>query len=323
MVELKKEGPIYSVAWSPKGDVFAVVYGFMPARTSLFNNKGDAVFDFGTGPKNLAMFNQQSSILMIGGFGNLRGKIDMWDVSGRTLISSFDAPDTTDVKWNPDGQHIVTSTCAPRLRIGNGYKIWHYSGSLIHEKLFSPPDELWETDWQSALPESIPSFKISKQLVSGIQTTQPQVSKQVYRPPGARGTLSTFKLHDEEQEKAIAFLEGKKEEKQENLSKTAQKNKKRREAAKKKKDEEEEENLGNKVQSNGGLSHQDKDSYKGAAGLLFDPEKEKKIKKIKEKLGSIQSLKTLQDQGKPLEKNQLEKLSREQELLDELKKLSV
>ena len=45
-----------------------------------------------------------------------RGKIDMWDVSGRTLISSFDAPDTTDVKWNPDGQHIVTSTCAPRLR---------------------------------------------------------------------------------------------------------------------------------------------------------------------------------------------------------------
>ena len=42
MVELKKEGPIYSVAWSPKGDVFAVVYGFMPARTSLFNNKGDA-----------------------------------------------------------------------------------------------------------------------------------------------------------------------------------------------------------------------------------------------------------------------------------------
>ena len=62
------------------------------------------------------------------------------------------------------------------FRIGNGYKIWHYSGSLIHEKLFSPPDELWETDWQSALPESIPPFKISKQLVSGIQTTQPQVS---------------------------------------------------------------------------------------------------------------------------------------------------
>jgi len=48
-------------------------------------------------------------------------------------------------------------------------------------------------------------------------STYIQVSKQVYRPPGARGTLSTFKLHDEEQEKAIAFLEGKKEDKQENL----------------------------------------------------------------------------------------------------------
>jgi len=47
-------------------------------------------------------------------------------------------------------------------------------------------------------------------------------------------------------------------------------------------------------------------NYQGAAGLLFDPEKEKKIKKIKEKLGSIQSIKSLQGQGKPLEKNQVQ-----------------
>jgi translation initiation factor 2A len=349
MVELKKEGPIYSVTWSPKGDLFAVVHGFMPAKSALFNNKGDAVFDFGNGPKNLAMFNPQSSILMIGGFGNLRGKIDMWDVAGRSLISSFDAPDTTDVKWNPDGQHIVTSTCAPRLRIGNGYKVWHYSGSLIHEKMFSPPDELWEADWQASAVH--PVFQISKQLVSGIQTSQPQVSKQVYRPPGARGTLSTFKLHDEElpNTKAGVYV-GKKEEKQENLSKTAQKNKKRREAAKKKKDEEEEEEhqqglqqghqqglqqgqqqglqqgRGQTNHTNGQNRHQDKqdkNAYKGAAGLLFDPEKEKKMKKIKEKLDSIQSLKTIQETGKVLEKNQLEKLSREKELLEELRKLTV
>ena len=30
------------------------------------------VFDFGTGPKNTLLFNPQSNILMIGGFGNLR-----------------------------------------------------------------------------------------------------------------------------------------------------------------------------------------------------------------------------------------------------------
>jgi len=333
MVSLAKEGPIYSVSWSPKGDVFAVVHGFMPAKTALFNDKGNQVFDFGTGPKNLAMFNPQSNLLMVGGFGNLRGKIDMWDVSRPdniskgSLVSSFEAPDTTDVKWSPDGQHIVTTTCAPRLRQGNGYKIWHYSGSLIHEKAFANTDELWEGDWQGAAPGTFGPFKVSKQQVQGIQPSQPQVSKQVYRPPGARGTPSTFKLHDDEDAvgKVVDGQNRKKDGTQpENLSKTAQKNKKRREAAKKKRDEEEAAG----IVSNGGAAnnanHPPADnSYKGAAGLLFDPEKEKKMKKLRDKLASIETLKAQQAEGKTLEKNQLEKLSREKELLDELAKLSV
>jgi translation initiation factor 2A len=67
----------------------------------------------------LALFNAQSSILMVGGFGNLRGRIEMWNVATNALISTFDAPDSTDVKWSPDGQHILTTTCAPRLRSDN------------------------------------------------------------------------------------------------------------------------------------------------------------------------------------------------------------
>ncbi len=56
---------------------------------------------------------------MVGGFGNLRGRIEMWNVATNALISTFDAPDSTDVKWSPDGQHILTTTCAPRLRSDN------------------------------------------------------------------------------------------------------------------------------------------------------------------------------------------------------------
>jgi len=333
MISLSKEGPIYSVSWSPKGDVFAVVHGFMPAKTALFNDKGNPVFDFGSGPKNLALFNLQSNILMIGGFGNLRGKIDMWDVTTpakAVLISSFEAPDTTDVKWSPDGQHIVTTTCAPRLRQGNGFKVWHYSGSLIHELALAPPDELWEGDWQTG---ASPPFKISKQQVQGIQPSQPQVSKQVYRPPGARGTLSTFKLHDDDDSAVQSVVDAQNNKKNgiqaEPLSKTAQKNKKRREAARKKKDEEEaagsvsSSSAGAAPQRAAAAAPQQDNVYKGAAGLLFDPEKEKKLKKLRDKLNSIQALKDQQAAGKTLEKNQLEKLSREQELLDELAKLTV
>jgi len=322
-IQLNKEGPIYHVNWSPKGDLFSVVHGFMPAKSSLFNMKGDQVFDFGTGPKNIALFNPQGNILMIGGFGNLRGKIDMWDVANRSIISSFDAPDTTDVKWHPDGQHLLSTTCAPRLRMGNGYKIWHYSGSLMHEKDFTPPDELWEADFQSSNP--YPPFKISKQAVQGIKSKTPQESKQVYRPPGAKGAPSTFKLHrPEEVSPAPRQQAPLVEEKAENLSKTAAKNKKRRDAARKKREEEEAAGIYNAANGTAAVApNPANNSYKGAAGLLFDPEKEKKMKKIKDKLSSIDGLKEMQKQGKELEKNQLEKISKEAELLAELKKLSV
>jgi len=327
MIQLPKNGPIYSVTWSPKGSMFSVVHGFMPAKTALYNNKGEQIFDFGVGPKNMSMFNPQSSILMIGGFGNLRGKIDMWNVTTAKpeLISSFDAPDTTDVKWNPDGQHLLTTTCAPRLRIGNGYKIWHYSGSLIHEKPFAASDQLWEADWQSAPASAFPPFPISRQAVQGIQSSQVQESKQVYRPPGARGAPSSFRLHDPEEDdnKPVQPASANAKEKEEPLSKSALKNKKRREAAKKKKEEEEASTANQNQNSNGQQQNPSQNEYRGAAGLLFDPELEKKKKKINDKLMSINKLKALQDAGKTLEKNQLEKLSRESELLEELKTLSV
>ena len=60
-------------------------------------------------------------ILCLAGFGNLRGNMEMWDVTGnRRLISNPQAPDTTEFEWSPDGVHFITATTTPRLRIGNG-----------------------------------------------------------------------------------------------------------------------------------------------------------------------------------------------------------
>ena len=65
--------------------------------------------------------------------------------------------------------------------------------------MFQNSDELWECDWQSVQPGLYGTFKISKAKVLGIEPSQPQVSKQAYRPPGARGTQSRFKLHDDDE----------------------------------------------------------------------------------------------------------------------------
>ena len=48
-------------------------------------------------------------------------------------------------EWAPDGEHFFTATTAPRLRIDNCYRLWHYSGKMIYEKTFdSPKEELWQ-----------------------------------------------------------------------------------------------------------------------------------------------------------------------------------
>ena len=64
------------------------------------------------------------------------------------VSGSCEAADSTLLEWAPDGIHFLTATTAPRLRIGNGYKIWHYSGALLHEKQMDAQEELYEVCWK-------------------------------------------------------------------------------------------------------------------------------------------------------------------------------
>ena len=57
------------------------------------------------------------------------------------------------------------------------------------------------------------------------------------------------------------------------------------------------------------------------ASTTGEPEKDKKIRKVNDKLSQIAKLKQQVNEGKQLEVNQLEKIKRESELLAELKQL--
>merc|ERR1712038_1964173 len=143
-------------------------------------------------------------------------------------------------------------------------------------KAFGTGDELWEADWQAR--SGAPSFTITKQMAPGIAPSQPAAAKQAYRPPGARGTQSTFKLHDDDEALAAAANHAKEIKEQ---------------------------------------------TYQGARGILADPQREKKARKVMDKLAKINKLKEEAAGGKQLEKNQLEMISKEQELAEELKMLQL
>ncbi|XP_076234660.1 eukaryotic translation initiation factor 2A [Calliopsis andreniformis] len=311
MVMLSKEGPIHAVQWSPKNTEFCVVYGFMPAKATLFNLKCEAVFEFGALHRNSIYYNPQGNILILTGFGNLRGGIELWDMGKRKLIAKTEAPDTTHLQWSPDGEHFMTATTAPRLRMGNGFKIWHYTGTLLYERPWNEQEELWEVLWQTFPASTFPEKPISYKAVEGIAPSQPQASKQVYRPPSARGGNITFKLHDDE-EFGIKKTDA-------NQSKNAKKTKKKTNKAKKESD-----GSTPSQSTNGQVTTSSKSQTLTANVPEYDElERNKKIKGIKKKLEQISKLKEQLEAGKQLEINQVDKIKKEGDLLKELEELTL
>ncbi|MBN3308549.1 eukaryotic translation initiation factor 2A [Amia ocellicauda] len=316
VVQLPKNGPIYDVVWNPNSTEFCVVYGFMPAKVTVYNLKCDPVFDFGTGPRNAAYYSPQGHILVLAGFGNLRGQMEVWDVKKYKLVSKPQAPDSTFFSWCPDGEHIVTATCAPRLRVSNGYKIWHYTGTVL-QKYDTPADgELWEVQWQPCADGVFPAKPVKYQAApSELGSTEPKPA-QVYRPPALRNKPNTSsKLHEEEPPQNMKQLPG--GDKQ--LSKTALKNQKKREAKKAAKQETKPDTPQDKQPE-----PEPKPTSPALAGAVSgDPEADKKIKNLKKKIKAIEQLKELQASGKQLEKNQIEKMQKESQLLQELEDLEL
>ncbi|KAL9964538.1 hypothetical protein ACROYT_G028193 [Oculina patagonica] len=308
MVQLAKRGPIYSVQWSPNSKEFCVVYGFMPAKVTLFDLKCEPLFDFGTGPRNEVFYNPHGNIICLAGFGNLRGQLELWSRKDLKLISKPQADDSTTLEWSPDGEHILTATTSPRLREGNGYKIWHYTGSLLHEKSVN---ELWEVKWQP-VPDGV--FKepaINYRAVPSSTTQEQQKPKAVYRPPGLRGTAPSMKVHENEPAENLRQKEG------QEMSKSAAKNKKKREAKAKAKQEQE---------AAGEAPSPTLSSPPAAASVTsttLPAEKEKKLRNLKKKLRQIEDLKEQQKSGKTLEKNQLDKISAEASLIKEIQELEL
>ncbi|XP_065055740.1 eukaryotic translation initiation factor 2A-like isoform X2 [Rhopilema esculentum] len=295
LVPFDKKGPVYSVDWNPNSAEFCVIYGYMPAKAKIFNNKCEPIFDFGTGPRNLCFYNSHGSILCLAGFGNLRGVMELWNTKEKKLISKPQASDSTHFEWAPDGLHFVTATTSPRLKIGNGYKIWHYTGNVIHECAYEQGHELYQVDWQPVSDGVYKEFAI----ISVSKPLNAPAKVEAYRPPSARATgKQGIKLHEDEPAQNA---------KQAELSGAALKNKKKREAKVKQSEP----------------SHQIPASTQQQAAGAPMTENEKKIKNLKKKLRQIEELKQKQKEGKTLEKNQLDKIKVEKELVLEIRELEL
>lgn len=204
-ISLDKEGPIHDVSWSPNSREFGVVYGFMPAKATIFNHRAVAQHSFPLGPRNTITFSPNSRFVLVAGFGNLAGQIDVYDMTkDYRKICTIEGGNPSVCEWSPDSRYIMTATTSPRLRVDNGVKLWHVGGSIMYHEDMT---ELYEVIWRPQAPENVaqgdaltpvPEPHSSATAYLGTVKT-PSKPVGAYRPPGARGNATPWLFRREDE----------------------------------------------------------------------------------------------------------------------------
>lgn len=178
----------------------------MPAKTVIFNNRAQAIHTFALGPRNTVLFSPHGRYILVAGFGNLAGQMDIYDLEkDYAKVCTIEASNASVCEWSPDGRHILTATTSPRLRVDNGVRIWHAGGPLMYNEDFA---ELYHVTWrpQPTSVHPLPANPLSSIPAPHDSATQYQATKKTpskpvgaYRPPGARGQVTplSFKREDE------------------------------------------------------------------------------------------------------------------------------
>jgi len=162
LVPIKDNLPIQDFRWNPKGTQFTVLYGFVPETSfAIFDNEANIIAQNVSSSKNTIIWSPCGRILAIGGFGNLPGDLDFFDVSdcaNPIPIGNVNAFSTTYHTFSPDSKYFIGATLSPRLRVENCVRFYTYCGDFIFE---DKVDDLYDVRFKPT-QNNFTLFKIVK-----------------------------------------------------------------------------------------------------------------------------------------------------------------
>ena len=154
------DGMIHDVKWSALGDYFIVISGTQPAVATLYNKQSQPKFEFGKRYRNTIRIDPFSNSAIIGGFGNLKGEIDVWNLDRHYEYGQTKSYCAVGIEWAPNGTHFMTAVLYERVKVDNEVKVFLANGQQLHSIDFKQ-HELNEVHWQPFEPGFIEKPKLS------------------------------------------------------------------------------------------------------------------------------------------------------------------
>ena len=124
---------------------FLVVQGYQPAVCTQYAVQAGAVVavrQYAKAPRNLLRCSPSGRFLLLGGFSNLAGEMELFDtLQFKRIGQAQDRDGAKSVQWTPDSRHVVLAVTRPWRRVDNGFKVFTYAGELLVHRTY---DELYQ-----------------------------------------------------------------------------------------------------------------------------------------------------------------------------------
>ncbi|MES1914853.1 MAG: hypothetical protein MHM6MM_006881 [Cercozoa sp. M6MM] len=290
---------LQDVAWDPRGNQFAVIAGY-PTKCTLHEvRQGKPVTNLGGVGRNTLRFSPTGRFLVVGGFGNMAGHMDFWDLSKKVIIGTAEHHGAKTYEWSPCGRYFLTGAHLPRM-VDNCVRVHAYDGSVLLDR---PMDNLFQVTWRPALPNVFPS-KVPLRRPKRTDAVKVAEAPRSYVPPHLRGKVGSASASSSASGggRQIKAKDMRSDEEKKAAQREARRlaRQRRKQNARQRKEEQEEKPQSPQPQSQETL----------------DPAKQ--LRKLKKKLRAIEQLEQKQAEGTKLNAAQVAKISTKSELAAEI-----